>query len=143
MMNIQCQSLRTNDAKCLFDATDRGFTMNIGSCTTDEAEAWTLLKGLQVAYDKGIRKIEIRSDSRFITNMLNRDSRSYNLFNLASNILDKCRNIMLQRFEEKRVLHVFREQTRAADVMAKLCYTYGRNLRVFRSSLSSNPAYAN
>lgn len=46
-----------------------GFAMNIRTWTVEEAEAWEVLKGLKVAYEKGVRKLFIKSDSKEIINM--------------------------------------------------------------------------
>lgn len=35
----------------------------MGSCSIDEVEAWAILKGLQVAWDKGKDQVMVMSDS--------------------------------------------------------------------------------
>lgn len=48
-----------------------GFTMDLGVCSTNEVEAWGLLKGLQVAWEKGIRRVMVMMDSKYIIKLFN------------------------------------------------------------------------
>lgn len=41
-----------------------GFSLRLGNCTIAEAKAWAILKGLEIAWDKGMRKVHVMCDSK-------------------------------------------------------------------------------
>ncbi|KZV47102.1 ribonuclease H protein-like, partial [Dorcoceras hygrometricum] len=43
-----------------------GFTHNIGRCSIEEAELWAVYKGLQVAWETGLKKIQLEVDSETV-----------------------------------------------------------------------------
>ncbi|XP_019156234.1 PREDICTED: uncharacterized protein LOC109152979 [Ipomoea nil] len=48
-----------------------GFTANIENCSIAEAEAWSIFKGLKLAWKKGCRKVVVESDAKNIIDCLN------------------------------------------------------------------------
>lgn len=48
-----------------------GFAFNIGVFSIAEAEARAVLTGLQIAWDKGIRRLWVESDSERVVNGIN------------------------------------------------------------------------
>ena len=51
-----------------------GFGMVIGSCSITVAELWGLYKGLQLAWDSGIRRLKVETDSLCVTQLVARSS---------------------------------------------------------------------
>lgn len=92
------------------------FANCIGSCEAFEAEVWGIYQGLQVAWNKGYRRIIIESDCALAVESLTRDK---NMNGLARNIIDSCKSLM-KRSWEVRVYHVPREHNRVADALAKM-----------------------
>lgn len=45
-----------------------GFSFNLGVCNIDEAEAWGIFKGLSIAWEKGIKHVEVECDSLRVVN---------------------------------------------------------------------------
>lgn len=93
------------------------YFMNLGDCSVEEAEAWGLLKGLQVAWEKGRKKNEVMTDSKTIIDLFNRQDSREDHQNLASNIMDKCKLHKRQQWDIK-AFHIYREQSKVADAIA-------------------------
>ncbi|KAH9779123.1 putative ribonuclease H protein [Citrus sinensis] len=51
-----------------------GFGMVIGSCSITVAELWGLYKGLKLAWDSGIRRLKVETDSLCVTQLVARSS---------------------------------------------------------------------
>lgn len=50
-----------------------GFSANLGTITTDEAEAWGLYYGIKLAWEKGFRKVIIECYSKKIIDWVTKD----------------------------------------------------------------------
>nr|GMD04023.1 F-box/kelch-repeat protein At1g80440-like [Ipomoea batatas] len=65
----------------------KGFTFKIGTCSPEAAEAWALLKGIQMAKMLGSRYKCFESDSLNIVKAINQNM---SLNNVADNIVHAC-----------------------------------------------------
>lgn len=137
MLNVDdCVIANENKAECGGAMRDKNgnwitrFTRNIGTCSIEEAKAWAILTGLQLANDKGIKKIVIRSDSNSVVNMLKGQRNRGRNGSRMRNIINDCRDL-INKIEEAKVMHVFREHNQVADAMAKMTMCYNRGKRVF------------
>ena len=70
--------------------------------------------GLQIALTHGIRKLEIETDAQMIIYLLNNPQNSCHQY---YNLLFDCR-YLIQKFEDTRIRHVFREANKSADMIA-------------------------
>lgn len=52
-----------------------GFDMNIGYCSAFRAELWGILKGVELAWNNGIRRLVVESYSASIISLLNGNKR--------------------------------------------------------------------
>ncbi|CAI9113041.1 OLC1v1013568C1 [Oldenlandia corymbosa var. corymbosa] len=93
-----------------------GFSMNIGYCSIAGAEIWGLLQGLQLAWDKGYRKLEAEVDNESVVRLvLAKEPNS----GVHLEILHAIKELMSRSWEVK-LAHVHREKNFAADYMAAL-----------------------
>ena len=93
-----------------------GFTINIGCCSTVEAELWAVIQGLKLAWDKGYRKVILLVDSSVVVNWLNNRNCYHNS---QSNLVAVCPDLLDQSWDVK-VQHMYREGNQAADMLANL-----------------------
>lgn len=92
-----------------------GFTCSLDNTNVIYSEGWAVAKGLKWAWDKGVRRLEVRTDSREIARWINgRDAPRGPL----REIIEECRKWMNQQWEVA-IHHTYREQNRVADTMAK------------------------
>lgn len=47
-----------------------GFAVNIGSCSAQLAELWGIYYGLLIAWEKGIRRLELEVDFKMVVEFL-------------------------------------------------------------------------
>lgn len=92
-----------------------GFLYNIGRCTAEEAETWAVLQGLRAANRFGYQNILIESDSKRTVRSLQDASKRHGP---CRNIITACFGLVRQ-FTNVHFGHVFREQNRVADILAK------------------------
>lgn len=83
-----------------------------------QAEAWGILRGLQIAWEKGIRKVELSTDSRDIIEWFTSQSNRRIHAGPTSNIMSKCES-MRRRPWEIKAYYIYREQNRVANTLAK------------------------
>jgi len=94
-----------------------GFAMNMGFCSSIKAELMAVLKGLQVAKDRGVQKLWIKSDSRVHVGMLLGDYKA----NPEHGVLIKhCKDLLRDSSWETEITHCFREANKVADKLANL-----------------------
>lgn len=65
-----------------------GFVNNIGACPPIQAEAWAMLRGIQVAAQQGCKKVIFECDSKDIVEFMNKNTRSSTA---THNILTACK----------------------------------------------------
>ncbi|CAI9112050.1 OLC1v1012421C1 [Oldenlandia corymbosa var. corymbosa] len=93
-----------------------GFSINIGYCSITGIEIWGLLQGLQLAWDKGYRKLEAKVDNKIVVRLvLPKEPNS----EVHLGILCAIKELMSRSWEVK-LAHVHREKNFAADYMAAL-----------------------
>lgn len=71
-----------------------GFTINMSFCSSVRVELWAILKGLELAYILGIRKLILKSDSMLVVNLITQESKKVDV-NFA--------DIQSKGFADKRV----------------------------------------
>lgn len=100
-----------------------GFQQKIGYCSSDEAEALGMLQGLRLLATLGTRYVIVESDSASIIDSLRSRSK---LHGNIGNILQRCQTAATN-FEEIHFEHIYREQNKLADALAKraLCLPRG------------------
>lgn len=110
-----------------------GFVRGLGMGSVLNAELWGILLGLQIAWNHGIRKIWIESDSLTSINLIKNGFPSSHLYyNLVQNIMELC-----SRSWQARVSHTHREGNRVADSLANEGACNG----LFTSVLNFPPQY--
>ena len=66
-----------------------GFSRRIGVCQASTAEEWAVAEGLQLAWDLGITKLILESDSEMIVNLIMDD-----FCNTGSNLIVKIKEMI-------------------------------------------------
>ena len=61
----------------------QGFTMKLNTSNAHEAEAWGILKGLQLCWNMGIRKLEVESDAKNIVQLFAGNNQEEHCLNLG------------------------------------------------------------
>lgn len=89
-----------------------GFAQGIYYTTPIEAELRALLRGLQMAHNHNFSPLEVSTYSMDVINILNKGHKRYD------NIVCECK-YLLRLLEPMELKHVFREQNRVADTLAK------------------------
>ncbi|XP_019151921.1 PREDICTED: uncharacterized protein LOC109148640 [Ipomoea nil] len=101
----------------------------MGNSTPFEAEAWALLKGIQLAAHTGYKKVILESDSTMVVNyMLNKRRPS----TVAHNILEGCKK-ELKVFDAWKLSAIPREQNNAADSLAKIARNFPKGIHILDS----------
>lgn len=91
-----------------------GFACAIGQCTVLEAEQLAMIRGADVAWEKGYRKVILESDSKTLVEML-KDMKSYDLCSLLCLQLQEY----MAREWDLRIVYIPRKRNRLADLLAK------------------------
>lgn len=118
----RCGGLIRND----LGLWQQGFAYSIGNYSPLEAEAWALLKGIQLAIHHGYNKVIFESDSNEITNYFKYRRQPATA---AHNILEACKK-ELCRFEAWQVTLITREQNQVADAIAKQARSLPRGMHI-------------
>jgi ribonuclease HI len=87
----------------------------LGRASNNVAEYQALIHALRYALGRGARRVKVFSDSQLVVRQLDG---SYKVKHPDMRPLHQEAASLLARFEEARVLHVPREQNRAADRLA-------------------------
>lgn len=108
----------------------RGFTYTIGRCTIQEVEAWGVLQGLCLASCLGVQYLVVESDCKTTIDQLRRleNTREH-----LPNIIQRCVHES-RKFSRVVFNHVFREQNRLADALAKLALRGQCGLHIYDST---------
>lgn len=94
----------------------KGFTCKIGRCTAFAAEVWGVFHGLQLAWNLGLRHVQVEVDSKDVIKALQSNEE---VTDDARNVIYACKNL-IQKEWNVTLLHVFREGNTAADHLARL-----------------------
>jgi ribonuclease HI len=89
---------------------------DIGYGTNNQAEYRALLRGLQEALDRGIRKLHVRSDSQLLVRQMTGE---YKVKSKALQSLRREAEALVRQFDEIRFEDVRREFNEVADELAK------------------------
>ncbi|CAN1776257.1 Putative ribonuclease H protein At1g65750 [Linum perenne] len=105
------------------------YAINLGSCSIMRAELRGIIEGMKIAWDKGIRRLCIQTDSQAAVLLLtSNDNRPHRHMSLVEQFLD-WRN----RDWEVTIQHVYREANNAADYLANLGHSLVLGSHVFQS----------
>ncbi|CAI0459471.1 unnamed protein product [Linum tenue] len=88
--------------------------MNLGKCTITRAEIWGALKGLEIAWDAGYRRVELQLDSQTAITLL-QDTGSHSHQHASLTLAFQS---LLRREWEVRITHIYREANFLADCLA-------------------------
>lgn len=103
-----------------------GLICNIGSCPPLQAEAWALLRSIQLAIHMNVRRAIFEGDSQELGAALNADTSTTNA---TCNILNACRR-ELRQLDDWRLCIIPRESNAPADSMARLAKGYPRGIHI-------------
>ncbi|CAN1770672.1 Putative ribonuclease H protein At1g65750 [Linum perenne] len=111
--------------------TDQGrfihaFTANMGDCSITRAEICAIVQGMKLAWDLGIRKLLIQSDSEAAVAILRREDTNHQHAILVSEFME-----LRSRSWDISITHVFREANCGADYLANLGHSYCFGLHLF------------
>ncbi|KAL9441420.1 hypothetical protein AB3S75_019997 [Citrus x aurantiifolia] len=106
-----------------------GFEMNIGVGTITGAELWGLYRGLCLAWDNGIRQLQVEVDSLCVTRLVADDEIRPN----AHASLIRGIKELLNRTWQVQVKHVYRELNFAPDFPANSSLSLPIELHIFNS----------
>ncbi|CAN1832077.1 Putative ribonuclease H protein At1g65750 [Linum perenne] len=103
--------IRNSQGRCL-----AAFSMNLGNCSITRAELRGAVSGLQLAWERGYRKIQLQLDSQCAVQLLQAEGLDDHAH--AATIFKATE--LLQRNWEVQILHVYRESNHAADYLANV-----------------------
>ncbi|CAI0422377.1 unnamed protein product [Linum tenue] len=90
------------------------FVENLGVCTITRAEIMAAIRGLQMAWKNGHRKVLLQLDSTTAINILtSQDQTEHRYHNLVFQF-----QRLLQQNWEVRISHIYRESNKVADFLA-------------------------
>ncbi|KAH9672602.1 putative ribonuclease H protein [Citrus sinensis] len=104
-----------------------GFGMMIGSCSVTVAELWGLYQGLQPAWNFGIRRLKVETDSLCVTQLVARPSVTSNEYAPLIQAIKDYLNLDWQ----VSLSHIYREANFAVDYMANLAFSLPLGLIVY------------
>ncbi|CAN1138950.1 Putative ribonuclease H protein At1g65750, partial [Linum perenne] len=103
------------------------FTANLGSCSIMRAELTSIVEGTKQAWDLGIRKLRVQSDSEAAVRLL-KNPRCDN--NQHASLIHQFSELS-KRDWHISVHHIYREANYAADYLANLGHTLDLGIHVF------------
>ena len=92
------------------------FSLHVGLATNNLAELAAIRRGLEMAWDKGIKHLQLELDSKVVLTWLTNPYVNYPT-NMMPLICD-CRNLLILEWEV-HMRHVYREANGCADALAK------------------------
>ena len=105
----------------------RAFSANIGHCPVVVAELWGAMHALELAWALDFHQIILEMDSSSAISLLHSCNRSNHPY---SSLIDKVKQI-IDRNWTVRIVHVYREANRAADLMASKGHSLSLGLHVY------------
>jgi ribonuclease HI len=93
-----------------------GFSKALGDTTAYMAELWGIYEGLRLAHRRGVTRLELRTDSQVIAQSLQNQT---NGSIMGGALLRKIRDLLNGPWEVK-IIHVYREANRCADMLANM-----------------------
>jgi ribonuclease HI len=107
-----CGGLLRNDAGVWID----GFVKKLGDTNAYMAELWGIYEGLKLALRHGVMHLELRTDSQIIVQSL-QNSKEGSILGCA--LMKKIKRLVDGPWEV-RIIHIFREANRCADMLANM-----------------------
>ncbi|CAN1128747.1 Putative ribonuclease H protein At1g65750 [Linum perenne] len=104
----------------------KAFTANMGDCSITRAKMCAIVQGMKLAWDMGVRKLLIQSDSRVAVDILQREDTNHQHSILASGI-----QALKSRSWNVSIIQVFREANCGTDYLANLGHSYCFGLHLF------------
>lgn len=98
-----------------------GFNCTIKANNSAEAECWAVLKALQCARNKNLKKLLVQRDSREVVDWINSKGAP---IGPLSGIVTACKNC-IEEGEHIMITHVFHEQNYVADGLTKIAVRKG------------------
>lgn len=105
-----------------------GFSQTLDICSAWEAEVWAVHTGLSLALSTGVVKLHLESDSWEVIQAL----QLRELKPPWCSQLIQCR-LLLNRFHEVTLDHIFREANQVADGLAKMAHSFSLGTQMFPS----------
>ncbi|CAN1280519.1 Putative ribonuclease H protein At1g65750, partial [Linum perenne] len=90
------------------------FSENLGICSITRVELRGVVPGLQLAWDRGFRKVQLQTDSQCAVLLLQSDDHADHIH---ATTIQRAQEL-LRRDWEVRITHVFRESNHVADHLA-------------------------
>ncbi|CAN0839785.1 Putative ribonuclease H protein At1g65750 [Linum grandiflorum] len=116
--------IRTNTGRFV-----KAFTSNLGSCSITRAEMQAIGNGLQLAWNLGIRRIQVQSDSMTAISILAKDSE---LRHQHATLVIQFKELCSRQWEVT-ISHIYREANFAADYLANLGHSLPYGMHLFDS----------
>ena len=88
---------------------------------------WGAIKGLEIAWSEGYRKVLLEMDSALAVKWINKRLQPTSLM---ANLFARCFHLMGRNWEV-RVGHIYKEQNRAADFLASAAFHHGKELVIY------------
>ncbi|CAN1850390.1 Putative ribonuclease H protein At1g65750 [Linum perenne] len=104
----------------------QAFTANLGDCSITRAEMGAIVQGMKLAWDLGVRKLLVQSDSKAAVTILQKEDTNHQHAILVSEFIE-----LKSRSWEVAITHVFREANCSADYLANLGHTFCLGLHLF------------
>ncbi|CAN1292475.1 Putative ribonuclease H protein At1g65750, partial [Linum perenne] len=103
------------------------FCANIGDCSITRAELRAIVEGIKLAWNLGVRRVAVQSDSRTALDILHRETGSTSQH---AALVAEFRELRSRGWEIS-LSHIFREANGAADHLANLGHSYDIGMYCF------------
>lgn len=104
-----------------------GFASGIGIADSLKAELLAILRGLELCWQLGYRRVELSSDSQTAMGLL---AHAHPVFHHYSSVLGRIKDLLQREWEVHR-FHLLREGNAPADYLAKLGATTAMGMEVW------------
>ena len=113
-----------------------GFSEHLGYCSILKAELRGVLRGLQIAKERGISKLWLRTDSRTVMNILANPTVDHPKYFF---IIQQCKKLLDWNGWTIRLSHCYREANQVADKLAKIGTEGSLGVTVYRAPPPTDP----
>ena len=96
----------------------KGFSRNIGTTNSLAAELWGLRDGLVLAHQHNIKKLIIELDAKAVLDLIQPENLTSCSHHPYGALISDCSSL-IQKLEDIRIQHIFREGNATADILAK------------------------
>ncbi|CAN1163084.1 Putative ribonuclease H protein At1g65750 [Linum perenne] len=103
------------------------FSANLGVCSIMRSELRAIVEGMKLAWNKGVRRLRIQTDSKAAVAML---SKPYNANSQHAGFIEQFSELSSQDWEIS-IHHIYREANCAADHLANRGHSLGLGIHVF------------